>query len=131
MKIYLHAKCLRRLLMVVVVLSCTILGCDRSARSLSLNQPKAREACNEFLTAWKNGKQVADLKPKIIGRDSDWETGKKLESFEILKDERSDGPNLHLTVRRIVKDSTGREIQQEVFYVVGTSPVVTVFRSDE
>ena len=131
MKIYLHAKCLRRLLMVVVVVSCTILGCDRSARSLSLNQPKAREACNEFLTAWKNGKQVADLKPKIIGRDSDWETGKKLESFEILKDERSDGPNLHLTVRRIVKDSTGREIQQEVFYVVGTSPVVTVFRSDE
>ena len=131
MKIYLHAKCLRRLLMVVVVLSCTILGCDRSARSLSLNQPKAREACNEFLTAWKNGKQIADLKPKIIGRDSDWETGKKLESFEILKDERSDGPNLHLTVRRIVKDSTGREIQQEVFYVVGTSPVVTVFRSDE
>ena len=131
MKIYLHAKCLRRLLMVVVVLSCTILGCDRSARSLSLNQPKAREACNAFLTAWKNGKQVADLKPKIIGRDSDWETGKKLESCVILKDERSDGPNLHLTVRRIVKDSTGREIQQEVFYVVGTSPVVTVFRSDE
>ncbi len=130
MKIYLYAKCLRRLFM-VVVLSCAIVGCDRSARSLSLNQPRAREACNEFLTAWKNGKQVANLKPKIIGRDSDWETGKKLESFEILKDERSDGPNLHLTVRRIVKDAAGREIQQEVAYVVGTSPVVTVFRSDE
>lgn len=130
MKIDLYATCLRRLLM-WVVLSCAIVGCDRSAGSLSLNQPKAREACHEFLTAWKNGKQVADLKPKIIGRDSDWETGKKLESFEILKDERSDGPNLHLTVRRIVKDAAGREIQQEVAYVVGTSPVVTVFRSDE
>lgn len=130
MKIYLYAMCLRRLL-VLVVLSCAILGCDRSARSLSLNQPRAREACNEFLTAWKNGKQVADLKPKIIGRDSDWETGKKLESFEILKDERSDGPNLHLTVRQTLKDATGKEIQQEVAYVVGTSPVVTVFRSDE
>ena len=115
----------------LVVLSCAVVGCDRSARSLSLNQPQARAACNEFLTAWKNGKQVADLKPKIIGRDSDWETGKKLESFEILKDEQSNGPNLHLTVRQIIKDAAGREIQQEVAYVVGTSPVVTVFRSDE
>ena len=118
-------------LFVLFTLSIALTGCSRTARSLSLNQPKAREACTEFLTAWKNGKQVGDLKPKIIGRDSDWETGKKLESFEILKDERSDGKNLHLTVRRTLKDDAGKETQQEVAYVVGTSPVVTVFRSDE
>ncbi len=118
-------------LFVLFALSIVLMGCGRTARSLSLNQPKAREACAEFHTAWKNGKQVADLKPKIIGRDSDWETGKKLESFEILKDERSDGTNLHLTVRRTLKDDAGKETQQEVAFVVGTSPVVTVFRSDE
>lgn len=118
-------------LFVLFTLSIALTGCSRTARSLSLNQPKAREACTEFLTAWKNGKRVGDLKPKIIGRDSDWETGKKLESFEILKDERSDGTNLHLTVRRTLKDDAGKETQQEVAYVVGTSPVVTVFRSDE
>ena len=118
-------------LFVLFTLSIALTGCSRTARSLSLNQPKAREACTEFLTAWKNGKRVGDLKPKIIGRDSDWETGKKLESFEIMKDERSDGTNLHLTVRRTLKDDAGKETQQEVAYVVGTSPVVTVFRSDE
>ena len=118
-------------LFVLFTLSIALTGCSRTARSLSLNQPKAREACTEFLTAWTNGKRVGDLKPKIIGRDSDWETGKKLESFEILKDERSDGTNLHLTVRRTLKDDAGKETQQEVAYVVGTSPVVTVFRSDE
>ena len=91
-------------LFILFTLSIALTGCSRTARSLSLNQPKAREACTEFLTAWKNGKRVGDLKPKIIGRDSDWETGKKLESFEILKDERSDGTNLHLTVRRTLKD---------------------------
>jgi hypothetical protein len=118
-------------LLVVAMLGAVLVGCSRSARSLSLNQPKAREACTAFLKAWKEGKKVGDLVPKIIGRDSDWETGKKLESFELLPEEHSDGTNLHLKVRRILKDDKGRTINQEVAYVVGTSPVVTVFRSDE
>lgn len=118
-------------LLVVVLLYAVVAGCSRSARSLSLNKPKAREACTAFLMAWKEGKKVGDLAPKIIGRDSDWETGKKLESFELLPEDHSDGTNLHLKVRRILKDDKGAEIKQEVAYVVGTSPVVTVFRSDE
>lgn len=117
--------------MLFLLLNGVLVGCSRSARNLSLNQPQARDACHEFLTAWQSGKTVADLKPKIIGRDSDWERGQKLESFEILKDERRDGPNLHLTVRRTLKNDAGQVTQQEVAYVVGTSPVVTVFRSDE
>lgn len=106
-------------------------GCQKTARSLPLDQPQARDACMEFLTAWKDGKKIEDLKPKIIGRDSDWAAGKKLDSFEILPGEKSDGPNLHLTVRRTLKDEKGRSIKQEVQYVVGTSPVITVFRYDE
>ena len=118
-------------LLVVAMLCMVMAGCSRSARSLSLNQPKAREACTEFLKAWQNGKKVGDLAPKIIGRDSDWDAGKKLDAFELLPEEHSDGTNLHLKVRRIVKDGQGRSINQEVAYVVGTSPVITVFRSDE
>ncbi|MEK6258303.1 MAG: hypothetical protein AABP62_06745 [Planctomycetota bacterium] len=120
-----------RWLLAMVMLCVLAAGCSRSARSLSLNQPKAREACTAFLTAWKDGKKVGDLAPKIVGRDSDWETGKKLEAFEVLPKDHSDGTNLHLKVRRILKDEKGRTINQEVDYVVGTSPVVTVFRSDE
>lgn len=115
----------------VIVSLLFVSGCQKTARNLSLDQPKAREACTTFLTAWKEGKQVADLKPKIIGRDSDWELGKKLMSFEFLPEERSDGANLHLKVRRTVTDKEGREEIQEVAFVVGTSPVITVFRSDE
>ena len=129
MTVQLIAKQPCRLL--VLALLCGVVGCSRSARSLSLSQPKAKEACTEFLTAWKEGKKVGDLAPKIVGRDSDWETGKKLESFEILPEEQSDGTNLHLKVRQILRDVKGTEIRQEVAYVVGTSPVVTVFRSDE
>lgn len=115
----------------VLLLVMTVAGCQRGANALSLNEPLAREACQEFLTAWKDGKKAADLKPKIIGRDSDWEAGKKLESFEILPEEKKHGPNLHLNVRRTLKDLKGRTIKQDVEFVVGTSPVITVFRYDE
>ena len=118
-------------LLVLALLCVVTAGCSRSARSLSLNQPKARQACTEFLTAWKEGKQIGDPSPKIVGRDSDWATRKRLDSFEILPEEHRDGTNLHLKVQRIVKDEKGRAINQEVAFVVGTSPVVTVFRSDE
>jgi hypothetical protein len=115
-----------------LVLYCVaVVGCSRNARNLSLNQPQAREACTAFLKAWQEGKKASDLAPKIVGRDSDWEAGKKLQAFDLLPGDRSDGTNLHLKVRRIVKDDKGRQINEEVAYVVGTSPVVTVFRSDE
>lgn len=116
-----------------VVTFCFILlaGCERNARGLSVNNAAAREACQTFLTAWKDGKKSQDLAPRITGKDSEWESGYILESFEILPEERSDGANLFFTVRQTVKTPTGAVQQQDVGYVVGTSPVVTVFRSDQ
>lgn len=114
-----------------LLLFVTSMGCRGGANSLPLDQPQARQACTEFLTAWKDGKKIEDLKPKIIGRDSDWAAGKKLESFEILPEEKKHGPNLHLTVKRTLKDEKGKTVKQDVEYVVGTSPVITVFRYDE
>lgn len=117
----------------VVVVSCFtfIAGCERNARGLSVNSAAAREACQTFLTAWKDGKKSQDLAPKITGKDSDWDSGYILESFEILPEERSDGANLFFTVRQTLKTPTGAVQQQDAAYVVGTSPVVTVFRSDQ
>ncbi len=119
------ARCLCVLLVGLAI------GCQRTAHNIPLDQSQAREACTEFLTAWKDGKKVEDLKPKIIGRDSDWAAGKTLESFEILPEEKKHGPNLHLFVRRTLKDQKGRATKQDVEFVVGTSPVITVFRNDE
>lgn len=122
-----HAMC------VLVVSSCVIMlaGCERNARGLSVNNAAARDACQTFLTAWKDGKKSQDLAPKITGKDSDWDSGYVLESFEILPEERSDGANIFFTVRQTLKTPAGAVQQQEVGYVVGTSPVVTVFRSDQ
>lgn len=115
---------------VIVALCMTAIGCGHSGHNLSLDESKAKNACASFLNAWKDGKKSADLKPGITGKDEDWEAGKKLDSFELLPNQRSDGVNLRVPVRIVLKDDAGAESQQQVTYIVGTSPVVTVFRSD-
>jgi hypothetical protein len=108
----------------------TAVGCGQSARNLSLDESKAKNACTVFLNAWKDRKKSVDLKPAITGKDEDWEAGRKLASIELLPDERSDGVNPRVPVRIVLKDDAGAESQQQATYIVGTSPVVTVFRSD-
>lgn len=106
-------------------------GCQQNARNLpSVNKSAAREALQTFLVAWKDGKKPDDLS-NMIGKDSEWDQGATLEEFEILSEERTDGANLFLKVRRKVKTRRGDIQDQDVEYVVGTSPTVTVFRSDQ
>lgn len=113
----------------VVVLS-LLAGCDRSSRSLHLDQPKAREVVNTVLTAWREGKKPADLKPVIVG-DHDWDLGKSLVSFVVADGETNDGTNLHIPVMLVLKDATGKETKSEAIYTVGTSPVVTMIRETD
>ena len=98
-------------------------GCQTEAQPLPLDEPLARQSVQTALQAWVDGKTPADLKPEIIMGDSGWEQGKKLVSFEILKDEEtSDGSNLHIRVQR--KFDSG---ESKVIYIVGTTPVITIF----
>jgi hypothetical protein len=103
-------------------------GCGYTAQDLALDEVRAREACTRFLTAWQEGRAPADLRPDITGSDYDWKAGKKLVSFELLSDEVSDGTNLHIPVRLTLQAGDGRKSSSSAVYVVGTSPVVTVFR---
>jgi hypothetical protein len=103
-------------------------GCQQGARGLSLDPAKARESCTAALTAWKEGKKPADLKPAIIVGDETWDAGKILTAFEVLPGEENDGTNLHIPVELTLKNDKGKESKSRVLYIVGTSPVVTVFR---
>lgn len=114
-------------LLIVLALAAAA-GCQRTARDLSLDVDQARQACATTLDAWKDGKQPADLKPGIIASDYVWKSGGKLVSYEFLPDEFNDGTNLHIQVSLTVADESGAESESTAVYVVGTSPVVTVFR---
>jgi hypothetical protein len=112
----------------VAFVGCLTSGCEQTARDLTLDEDKARLACQSFLTAWQEGKKVEELKPEIIGRDYAWDAGDQLVTFAFLSGEKNDGTNLHLPVELSLKTAKGTESKSKVVYVVGTSPVVTVIR---
>ena len=102
-------------------------GCDGAGAALPLDEELARTSVKRAMEAWKQGKQPADLQPEITIGDPAWDSGRKLASFEILRDrETSDGSNLHIRVKRSFAD-TGAKSESEVIYIVGTSPVITIF----
>jgi hypothetical protein len=106
-------------------------GCGHNARNLNLDKDVARQSLSAFLDCWKAGGDPDSLKsasPAIIGRDSDWEGGKKLVSFTLGAD-TDDGTNMHITTELVLSDGRG-QVTRPVDYIVGTSPVITIFRDE-
>lgn len=99
-------------------------GCSSGdAPSYPLNKELARSSVQKAMEAWVSGKTPKELQPDIVIGDTSWENGKKLTSFEIVADEETtDGSNLYIRVKR----KMGSE-ESKVTYIVGTTPVVTIF----
>lgn len=105
----------------------SLLGCQRGTPSFALDSTVAHAALEKALQAWVDGQTPQDLQPEIIVGDVDWSNGQKLVSYEILtREETSDGSNLHIPVKRRFK-TKGKASDSTVAYIVGTSPVVTIF----
>lgn len=112
-------------LLLVVMSLC---GCGRSARDLALNPDLARESLQKALQAWVDGKKPQDLRPDITIGDQSWASGATLVSFELLTaKESSDGTNLYVPVQCQLKGPGGKVTTTETVYIIGTSPVVTIF----
>ena len=127
MKLARNLICLSASLLAIVALA----GCKQGARSLPLDQDVARQSLETFLKSWKEGKKPADLKnatPSIVVGDPDWEAGKTLVDYKRLPEERSDGTNLHTSVEATLTDASGATRTRTINYIVGTSPVITIFR---
>ena len=98
-------------------------GCGSSA---PVDAPKAKRALVAALDAWKRGDKPDSLKPVVV-QDMDWMGGAKLVSYE-LGDGKDDNLNLRCPVKLKLVDADGKEVEKTVTYMVGTSPVTTVFR---
>lgn len=110
----------------------SVAGCtDSGAKSLALDEALAKESLLKTLDAWKAGKAVDALKtqePSIITGDWAWEQGYKLKEYRLTGGDHSDGANLHCNVELSVIDKSNRPAKQSAVFVIGTSPVITVFR---
>jgi hypothetical protein len=103
-------------------------GGKQGAKDLPLDHSLARQSLTTALDAWKAGGKPASLKdgtPSIIVGDPTWDSGAKLTEYK-LGAERDMGANLEVTVQ-LTLERDGLPSTREATYVVGTSPVITVF----
>ena len=91
----------------------------------------ARQSLEAALASWKAGGQPAELArrtPPIVMGDFAWEAGTKLAEYRIPPEARSDGVSLHYLVELTLADPERSSSKQQVSYVVGTNPAITIFR---
>jgi hypothetical protein len=119
-----------RCLLVVLTALATVAGC--SQRPASVDADRAREALKLTLDGWKKGDTPASLKdgsPSITAQDLDWMTGAKLVDYQVTGEGKKVESNLYIPVKLTLKTKQGKEVKKDVSYIVGTSPIVTVFRN--
>lgn len=100
-------------------------------RNAPVNVQVAQQTLKETLEKWKQGSKPADLQaasPQIVVQDLDWSGGAKLLDFEMLGDGEPVDANLIGKVKLKLQSQEGKAAEKTVTYVVGTSPVLTVFR---
>ncbi len=106
-----------------LLLVMALVGCSEETPSHMLDKELARSSVQKAMQAWVDGKTPKELQPEIVVGDTAWNKGQKLVSFEIKpNEETSDGSNLHICVQRKFDTSAS-----EVTYIVGTTPVITIF----
>jgi hypothetical protein len=119
---------------VVVLAALTLFGCRGSGVAHPVDPPRAREALKTALDAWKGGQTPDSIKSSstpMTVQDFDWAGGARLIDYQILDDGKAKDANLSVRVKLVLDRpgaTAGKAAEKTVWYLVTTSPSVTVFR---
>jgi hypothetical protein len=105
-------------------------GCSDTPNA-PVNAGKARETLRTALESWKKGESATALQsasPPIYIIDQEWQSGAKLVNYEIVGDGEEKDAHLYCKVKLTVRASSGKDVQQEVTFIVSTAPNLTVSR---
>lgn len=123
---------MRKLIPFSVLLLTLTAGCaGNPSEAHRVDAGKARGLLEQVLTSWQQGETPDAWRrktPEVVIQDLDWQRGAKLQSFEMLGNGEAIDANLHCKVELTLEDSNKKEVSKTVTYLVGTSPVLTVFR---
>lgn len=102
-----------------------IAGCTghNSEKAYIPKTAHAKEALEVVLKEWQSGAafgRVEGFTVPIDVFDSRWQSGKKLESYEILREETTDGPKTFVVKMKLVDDKEETEIK---YLVLGIDPL--------
>jgi len=110
----------------------TALGCGRSQQvAAPVDAVQARKTLEAVLSDWQSGgtpEAWQQKSPKVVVQDFDWAGGAKLSTFEILGPGEVRDANLYCQVKIVAALPTQSATPRTVTYVVGTDPVLTIFR---
>jgi hypothetical protein len=96
-------------------------------------EQEARAALTNALDAWKAGRAATDMQnesPEVVVGDSDWKQGRKLVAYEVGSG-MFDGKNLRVPVTLTLSQPPRGNRRVVINYIVGTRPVVTIFRDSD
>src|SRR5262249_24694832 len=109
-------------------------GCSGPGHAHDVDAPRAREALKTALDQWKKGegpKSLESSSTPMTVQDFDLAAGAKLLDYQIVDDGKEADANLRVQVKLVLSSpgkDKGKSAEKKVWYVVGTSPSVTVFR---
>jgi hypothetical protein len=112
-------------------------GCSNPSSAHAVDMPRARDALKIALDEWKKGespKSVESASTPIVVQDFDWASGAKLIDYQIVDDGKAYDANLRVQVKLTMSGgqsqgkAEAKAAEKRVWYLVTTSPKVTVFR---
>ena len=107
-------------------------GCGPALQTANPVDPdRARETLHSILESWQRGETPESWKqrsPEVVVQDRDWSMGATLKEFTIIGRGEARDANLYCPVKLVLDERQGGPQQRTVTYVVGTDPVLTVFR---
>jgi hypothetical protein len=108
-------------------------GCGSRSLPSAADATVARESLQAMLASWERGERADDLKtrrPAIVAIDGDWSAGLRLVKSEVRGACQPQGVGLRSSVLLSLQDGSGKTFDREAVYTIGTSPIITIARSD-
>jgi len=118
-----------RYLIPVSLVLATLSGCSGSRSAPAASDPaQAKQALVQTLDGWRSGVKPESI-PETIVSDTEWKNGSELVSHQLQGEGETFGSGLRYTVLLEVR-SAGATQKKFAQYLVGTSPRVSVVRTD-
>lgn len=125
----------RQFSLVTIVSCCCVVaaaaGCGTSGPA-AVQPELARTTLTQVLDGWKAGQSPDAWRqqdPEIVVQDRDWTNGVELLGYEIVGPGEPRDANLYCEVKLKLKKGGQALVEESATYVVGTDPVLTVFRA--
>jgi hypothetical protein len=121
----------------VALASMFLPGCSNPSLAHAVDVSEARDALKIALDGWKKGenpRSFASSQNPMVIQDFEWASGAKLIDYQLIDDGKAFDANLRIQVKLTLSAdqgagvTSGKTTEKKVWYLVGTSPQVTVFR---